>query len=362
MRRRLPTIVRQTRYFRGIDFREPFSRLPIDWLFDHAAHTRRRFLASGYAWVDVCARGSGASFGARPCPWSPDEVADGAEIVDWIVKQPWSSGAVGATGVSYDGTTADFLLVNAHPAVKAIAPRFSLFDVYADVAFPGGIQLAWFTEQWGRFNRELDDNRLDLAFARMLRIQLEALATPDRFGRQTLHFAGRKRPRGTAHVLALAAHRQRRAAGGFGHRWRASRPGGALASGKCRRTRGRPPRHPSRRRERVAHASGRLHRSVQPARALARPRLGSPCSASAAGWTAVIRARRSSAIAHRRGEQPLDLRPGITAECTTSAITAPTPAPRTIKTASSFASSIGTCAASKRPATMPCAASIGEER
>jgi putative CocE/NonD family hydrolase len=172
---RLPTIVRQTRYFRGIDFREPWRRLPIDWLFDHPAPTRRRFVSSGYAWVDVCARGSGASFGSRPCPWSPDEVADGAEVVDWIVAQPWSNGMVGTTGVSYDGTASDFLLTTEHPALKASAPRFSLFDVYADVAFPGGIHLAWFTEQWSRFNRDLDQNRLDLAFSRMLRIQIEAL-------------------------------------------------------------------------------------------------------------------------------------------------------------------------------------------
>ena len=30
------------------------------------------------------ARGSGASFGYRPCPWSPDEVADYGQIIDWI--------------------------------------------------------------------------------------------------------------------------------------------------------------------------------------------------------------------------------------------------------------------------------------
>jgi uncharacterized protein len=180
--RRVPTILRQTRYFRGVDFREPWDKLPIDWWFDHPAHTRRRFLEHGYAWVDVCARGSGASFGTRPCPWSPEEVADGAEIVDFVVAQPWSNGKVGATGVSYDGTTADFLLVNCHPAVRAIAPRFSLFDVYPEVAFPGGIHLTWFTEQWSRFNHELDDNRLDLAFARMAEIQLGALATVETRG------------------------------------------------------------------------------------------------------------------------------------------------------------------------------------
>jgi putative CocE/NonD family hydrolase len=173
---RLPTILRQTRYYRGIAFNEPFRRLPIQWLIDHAALTRDRFVANGFAWVDVCVRGSGASFGQRPCPWSPEETADGKDLVDWIVRQPWSDGKVGATGVSYDGTTAEMLLVNRHPNVLAAAPRFSLYDTFADVAFPGGIHLAWFTELWSRFNRALDAGELDAAFATMIGLQLDALA------------------------------------------------------------------------------------------------------------------------------------------------------------------------------------------
>lgn len=186
-----PTILRQTRYYRGVELREPFSRLPIRWLIDHADPTRQRFLAAGYAWVDVCVRGSGASFGSRPCPWSPDEIADGGEVVDWIVAQPWSNGRVGATGVSYDGTAAEMLLVAAHPAVRAIAPRFSLFDTYADVAFPGGIHLSWFTAAWAQFNRDLDHGQIDRAFARMLRVQVRGLRAVSDTWARTLGFADR---------------------------------------------------------------------------------------------------------------------------------------------------------------------------
>jgi putative CocE/NonD family hydrolase len=175
--RPLPTIVHQTRYHRGVALRRPFARWPaVESSLDHGADTRRRFLASGYAWVDVCARGSGASYGFRPCPWSPDEIADGAEVVDWIVAQPWSDGVVGTTGVSYNGTAAEFLATNRHPAIRAVAPRFSLFDVYPDVAFPGGIHQAWFTEQWGRFNAALDENAFDRAFAQMMQLQARSLA------------------------------------------------------------------------------------------------------------------------------------------------------------------------------------------
>ncbi|HZO13306.1 MAG TPA: CocE/NonD family hydrolase [Polyangiaceae bacterium] len=178
---RLPTIVRSTRYYRGIALKQPFALLPIEWMLDSATRTRERMLAAGYAWVDVCARGSGASFGHRPSPWSPDEIADGREIIDWIVKQPWSNGRVGATGISYSGTATDFLVATGHPALLAAAPQFSLYDVYADVAFPGGIHLHFFTERWAAFNRALDRGRFDEAFELLIVEQAVAWrATPKR--------------------------------------------------------------------------------------------------------------------------------------------------------------------------------------
>ena len=155
---KVPTIVRQTRYLRSVEWRRPLDAVVQRWFVDGSHQTRRKLLARGYAWVDVDARGSGASFGSRPCPWHEDEVRDGAEVVDWIIRQPWSSGRVGAAGISYDGTTAEMLLVNGHPAVKAAIPQFSLFDAYADVAFPGGIHLAQFTEFWSAMNRGFDRN------------------------------------------------------------------------------------------------------------------------------------------------------------------------------------------------------------
>ncbi|MBX3187667.1 MAG: CocE/NonD family hydrolase [Labilithrix sp.] len=157
---RVPAIVRQTRYFRRFLVRKRARAFMSEATFDPMnAPMRALFTSRGYAWVDVDARGSGASFGERPCPWYLEgEVKDGAEIVDYIVSQPWSNGRVGSTGVSYDGTTADFLASTRHPAVRAIAPRFALFDVFADVAFPGGLHQAWFTETWERANAALDRN------------------------------------------------------------------------------------------------------------------------------------------------------------------------------------------------------------
>ncbi|MFO0614235.1 MAG: CocE/NonD family hydrolase [Polyangiaceae bacterium] len=165
---RLPIVLRPTRYHRAAAVRGPLDRLHFARPWDLWGAARNRFVQAGYAWVDVDARGSGASRGSRPCPWSPDEVMDGKDLVDRLVKEPWSNGRVGALGISYDGTASEMLLVNAHEAVRAAAPMFSLFDVFRDVAFPGGIHLAWFTEAWATYNGLLDRDRFDLALAKVV--------------------------------------------------------------------------------------------------------------------------------------------------------------------------------------------------
>ncbi|MGH8250024.1 MAG: CocE/NonD family hydrolase [Steroidobacteraceae bacterium] len=153
--RRLPAILHQTRYFRRTELRWPSSLL-----FGSTRTEVRRFVDNGYAYLSIDARGSGASFGLRTQEWSDDEIRDGSDLVDWIIRQPWSSGSVGATGISYAGTAAEMLLANHHPAVKACAPRFSLVDAYDDIAFPGGVRYSWFIENWTSTNDALDRNAL----------------------------------------------------------------------------------------------------------------------------------------------------------------------------------------------------------
>lgn len=155
---RLPTIVHFTRYFRGISWHPLLEKLGLSHLTDVTRKARARFLNAGYAWVAVDARGSGASYGSRPCEWSESERRDQQEVLDWIAKQPWSSGRIGALGISYSGTCAEFLRIDGHPALRAVAPLYSVFDVYDDVACPGGVQLSWFTKNWGAANDALDRN------------------------------------------------------------------------------------------------------------------------------------------------------------------------------------------------------------
>lgn len=155
---RIPTIMHQTRYWRSFQLKFPFSWFVKKNMPEPLYSFMKELVKQGYAVVNVDARGSGASFGNRKYPWSEDEVKDGAEIADWIIKQKWSDGNIGAAGASYSGTTSEFLLTNKHPNVKAVVNLFSLFDVYEDNAFPGGIHNRWFTSVWGDANYKLDNN------------------------------------------------------------------------------------------------------------------------------------------------------------------------------------------------------------
>ncbi len=150
------TILHQTRYRRGLQFKDPAREAaagPTAGLMT--------FLQAGYAVVMVDVRGTGASFGWRTTEFSPTEVRDGWDVLDWIVAQPWSDGAVGATGISYPGTTAELVGTLGHPALKAVAPLFSIYDFYADVIRPGGIFVAPFFRAWASLVERMDANSFD---------------------------------------------------------------------------------------------------------------------------------------------------------------------------------------------------------
>ena len=156
---KIPAIIYQTRYWRGAQFKWPFKGILTNFS-GKTGKLMKEVILRGYALVAVDVRGSGASMGTQPYPWTADEVQDGYEIVDWVVKQPWCNGKVGSAGISYSGTTAEFLATTQHPAIKAVVPMFSLYDVYDDISVPGGVQLEYFTSNWGAANAALDNNKL----------------------------------------------------------------------------------------------------------------------------------------------------------------------------------------------------------
>jgi putative CocE/NonD family hydrolase len=154
----VPAILILTPYYRR------FSMKPggVGERCPNAAKFRDVFVPRGYALVVVDVRGTGASFGTRDSFRSPREREDSREIADWVVAQPWSDGRIGATGISYPGAASDFLASTGHPAVKAIAPLFAVWDTWADHYYPGGIYLNRLAQVYDDLMVAMDHDRRDL--------------------------------------------------------------------------------------------------------------------------------------------------------------------------------------------------------
>lgn len=97
------------------------------------------FTGHGYAVAVAEMRGSGASFGFRVIDRGPQIGKDGREVVEWIARQPWSTGSVGMIGVSFQGFSQFATAAEGPPALKAIFPEIAGFDDYTSLYFPGGI-------------------------------------------------------------------------------------------------------------------------------------------------------------------------------------------------------------------------------
>ena len=153
-----PAIMVLTPYYRRFALRSG-SRNDID-ACPTIAFYRDMFVPRGYALVVVDVRGSGASFGARDGFRSPAERLDHYDVADWVANQHWCSGDIGATGISYPGAASDFLASTNHPAVKAVAPLFAVWDTWLNHLYPGGVLLTCVTKSYGQLAESLDqDNR-----------------------------------------------------------------------------------------------------------------------------------------------------------------------------------------------------------
>jgi len=152
-----PAVLMQTPYFRALEVRSwvPGRLRRIIGGDDKLAVALTGF---GYAVVVMDLRGSGASYGRRRAVMMADSVPDGVQVLDWIVQQPWSNGRVGATGISAIGLTALWLATGRHPALQAIAPRFTVFDMFAG-PHPGGLTPERFFVSVEGIMKALDSNR-----------------------------------------------------------------------------------------------------------------------------------------------------------------------------------------------------------
>ena len=87
----------------------------------------------GYVGARVDVRGTGRSEGRPPDrEYSDQEQEDGVQVIAWLARQPWSSGAVGMWGFSWGGFNAIQLAARRPPALKAILPAEAAEDLFQD--------------------------------------------------------------------------------------------------------------------------------------------------------------------------------------------------------------------------------------
>jgi len=140
---KIPAVLMMTRYYRSSPNAEPSAII-------------RSFASNGYAVVNGDVRGTGASFGLWPHHRTRDETLDYGEVMDWIVRQPWSNGQIVGWGLSYGANTVDWMVERNHPPFKAALSRFPDYDPYAHLYFPGGVPNAMFGRAWGTMVKGLD--------------------------------------------------------------------------------------------------------------------------------------------------------------------------------------------------------------
>lgn len=132
---KVPAVVEFTRYWRNFET-------------NFITEIDTNYSKKGFAHVTVDVRGSGASEGVWDF-YSPREIGDYKEVIDWVVSQPWSDGNIAVSGLSYIGGAAIHAAALGHPAVKALSPMFSSWDIYNDTVLPGGLYNHGYFKGWG---------------------------------------------------------------------------------------------------------------------------------------------------------------------------------------------------------------------
>ncbi|HEY7136090.1 MAG TPA: CocE/NonD family hydrolase [Acidimicrobiia bacterium] len=130
--------------FRLLPQSEPFS---ISAWTSWEAPDPGFWVPRGYAIVNCDLRGWGRSDGVGEL-LSEQEAHDVHDVIEWAAVQPWSTGKVGMSGVSYLALTQWAAASLRPPHLAAISPWEGFTDAYADFARPGGVREDGFTILW----------------------------------------------------------------------------------------------------------------------------------------------------------------------------------------------------------------------
>ncbi len=132
-----------------------------DGTAERDALTHPYFAGYGYAGVRVDMRGSGESDGLLEDEYIKQEQDDCLEVIAWLAKQSWCTGAVGMMGISWGGFNGLQVAARRPPALKAVITICSTDDRYADdIHYMGGAllnaNLGWASTMFAYMSRPPD--------------------------------------------------------------------------------------------------------------------------------------------------------------------------------------------------------------
>ncbi len=136
----LPVVLQNTRY----------HRCPPQAIIDH-----ENFVKYGYVVAVLDARGTGASYGYRNGPFSPQESEDTKDIIEWFAEQEWCNGKVAMWGSSYMGVAQYSTATAAPPHLVAMTPTIGNIDWYSFI-YHNGVMNTGFLIGWDEGARYLD--------------------------------------------------------------------------------------------------------------------------------------------------------------------------------------------------------------
>ena len=157
---RHPVLLSYGPYAKGLAFQDGYAdqwRLMVSQHPDVARGTStaqqnwevadpEKWVPDGYACVRVDSRGAGRSPGVLD-PFAPRETRDLYECIEWAAAQPWSTGKVGLTGISYYAMNQWHVAALQPPHLAAICVWEGAADFYRDATHHGGI-LCTFWRNW----------------------------------------------------------------------------------------------------------------------------------------------------------------------------------------------------------------------
>lgn len=118
------------------------TRTPYQRTGHHLVRWARYFATRGYAVVVQDTRGRGDSEGSFE--FFAGDGKDGYDVIEWLAKQPWSSGRVGMFGLSYLGTVQWLAAKERPPHLACIAPTAPGGRWFDEMPYLGGaFALEW---------------------------------------------------------------------------------------------------------------------------------------------------------------------------------------------------------------------------